>query len=165
MPLNMILWCSVMYFLIRSWIASSLLSACSRMSAASQKASATIAFSVVFGLAMESALPTIRNSNLLPVKAKGDVLFLSVASFWKSGRVLTPVKSLPPSLTEVASPVSISCVTTSSSCSPRKMEIIAGGASIGGRLAEQIRMSVHRPHNTCQHEKELHVLVGRIAGI
>ena len=34
------------------------------------EASATIALSVVFGLAMESAEPTIRNSNLFPVNAK-----------------------------------------------------------------------------------------------
>ena len=34
---------------------------------------------LVLGLAMESEEPTIRNSNLLPVKAKGEVLFLSVS--------------------------------------------------------------------------------------
>ena len=35
--------------------------------------------------------PTPLNSNLLPVKAKGEVLFLSVWSFLKSGMTLTPV--------------------------------------------------------------------------
>ena len=34
----------------------------------------------IWGGAMESEEPTIRNSNLFPVKAKGDVLFRSVAS-------------------------------------------------------------------------------------
>ena len=130
----MILWCSVRYSLIRSWTATSKSSAFSRISAASQKASATIAFSVVFGLPIESADPTIRNSNLFPVNAKGEVLFLSVASFSKSGSVDTPVASLPPCNTWAASPVSTSCFTTSSSCSPRKIEMIAGGASFAPSL-------------------------------
>ena len=89
---------------------------------------------MVLGLAMESEEPTIRNSNLFPVKAKGEVLFLSVASFTRSGRVDTPVSSLPPSKQWAASPVSTSCFTTSSSCSPRKMEIMAGGASLAPSL-------------------------------
>ena len=80
-----------MYSLIRSCTAISKSSAASKRSAASQKASATIAFNVVLGLPIESALPTLLNSNLLPVKAKGDVLFLSVASFTNSGNVDTPV--------------------------------------------------------------------------
>ena len=83
---------------------------------------------------MESLDPTIRNSNLFPVNANGDVLFLSVASFESSGSVLTPVSSFPPFRLCVASPVLISWSTTSSSCSPRKMEIIAGGASFAPSL-------------------------------
>ena len=39
--------------------------------------------------AIESRDPTIRNSNLLPVNANGDVLLRSVASFVKSGSVFT----------------------------------------------------------------------------
>ena len=42
-------------------------------------------------LVMENVEPSIRNSNLLPVKAKGEVRFLSVASLFRSGRVFTPV--------------------------------------------------------------------------
>ena len=45
---------------------------------------------------MESEEPTILNSNLLFVKAKGDVLFLSVASVSKSGSVATPVFNVAP---------------------------------------------------------------------
>jgi hypothetical protein len=37
--------------------------------------------------------PTIRNSNLLPVNAKGEVLFLSVESFGIGGRTDTPILS------------------------------------------------------------------------
>ena len=82
---------------------------------------------------MESEEPTIRNSNLLPVKAKGEVRFRSVASLSRSGRISTPVFKVPPHLEWVASPVSHSCSITSSSCSPRKMEIMAGGASLAPR--------------------------------
>ena len=46
--------------------------AASSRSAASQNASATIALIVVVGLPIESEEPTIRNSNLFPVKANGD---------------------------------------------------------------------------------------------
>ncbi len=54
---------------------------------------------------MESAEPTIRNSNLLPVNANGEVLLRSVASLDKSGKVFTPVFKVPPDLELVASPV------------------------------------------------------------
>ena len=104
--------------------------AASNRSAASQNASATIALMVVVGLPMESEEPTIRNSNLFPVKANGEVRFLSVASIGRSGTVETPVCNVEPSRQERASPVSTSCLTTSSSCVPRNMETIAGGASL-----------------------------------
>ena len=87
----------------------------------------------VFGSAIDAMEPTIRNSNLFPVKAKGEVRFLSVASFIKEGTVETPTSSLPPILLDVASPFSHNWFKTSSSCSPRNMEIIAGGASSAPR--------------------------------
>ena len=52
----------------------------------------------VFADAIESEEPTIRNSNLFPVNANGEVLFLSVASLSKSGRISTPVFKVPPCL-------------------------------------------------------------------
>ncbi len=58
----------------------------------------------------------------------------SVASFIKSGSVFTPVSSILPVMLWVASPVLISCFNTSSSCSPRYTEIIAGGASFAPSL-------------------------------
>ena len=45
-----------------------------------------------FGPAMESADPSIRNSNLLPVKANGDVRLRSVVSFLKFGSTCTPIR-------------------------------------------------------------------------
>ena len=84
--------------------------------------------------AIESDEPTIRNSNLFPVNANGEVLFLSVASLLRSGSVEAPVFNLPFWIELVASPLSISCITTSSSCSPRNIEIIAGGASLAPSL-------------------------------
>ena len=92
-----------------------------------------IVLRTTFGSPTESCEPTILNSNLLPVKANGDVRFLSVASFLKSGRALTPVSSFSPFLDLVAVPVEISCVKTSWSCSPRYTEIITGGASLPPR--------------------------------
>ena len=47
--------------------------------------SATTAFKTVMGKAVFAEDPTARNSNLFPVKAKGDVLFLSVLSLVRSG--------------------------------------------------------------------------------
>ena len=40
---------------------------------------------------MEKVEPTERNSNLLPVKAKGEVRLRSVLSRKKCGRTLTPI--------------------------------------------------------------------------
>ena len=133
-PPNTILWCSVAYFLIRSCTARSKSSAFSSTSHASANASATIVLSTTFGPAMESRDPTIRNSNLLPVNANGDVLLRSVASFVKSGSVSTPVLRIPSARLCVASPVLISWFNTSSSCSPRKTDTIAGGASFAPSL-------------------------------
>ena len=59
--------------------------------------------------------------------------FLSVASLGRSGSVRTPVCSFPPFKLCVAFPVLRSCSSTSSNCSPKKTEIIAGGASCAPR--------------------------------
>ena len=113
LPLNTILWCSVAYFLMRSCTAFS------SSSHASANASATIVFNTTFGWETESWEPTIRNSNLFPVNANGDVRLRSVASFIKSGRDFTPVSNLCPEILCVAAPVLMSCDNTSSNCSPR----------------------------------------------
>ncbi len=132
-------------------------------------------FNTTLGEDTESEEPTIRNSNLLPVNANGEVRFLSVASLSRSGRMATPVFKVPPCLEWVASPVLQSWSITSSSCSPRNMEMMAGGASCGAEtvvvarnrrgLPQQIRVTVHRLHNAGQHQQELDVLVGSLARI
>jgi hypothetical protein len=50
--------------------------------------SAMIVFSVVIAFAQFAEEPTARNSNLFPVNANGDVLFLSVLSNKSSGMLL-----------------------------------------------------------------------------
>ena len=52
---------------------------------------ATIEFNAVFGPAIESEDPHERNSNLLPVKANGEVLLRSVESFGIAGRTSAPI--------------------------------------------------------------------------
>ena len=125
---------SVTQSLIRSWRASSKSSAFSRISAAWHNVSATIVFNTMLGSAMDAEEPTIRNSNLLPVNANGDVLLRSVASLLNLGTVDTPVSSWLPSRLLVASPFSHNWLNTSSSWSPRNTEMIAGGASLAPSL-------------------------------
>ena len=55
------------------------------------KDSATIVFKMMLGPAIEKEEPNIRNSNLLLVKAKGEVRLRSEVSLAKSGRILTPI--------------------------------------------------------------------------
>src|SRR3954452_6553087 len=88
--------------------------------------------STVFGPAMLALEPTARHSNLLPVHANGDVRLRSPASFGSGGSTLTPVTKVPPCLLLLAPPFSI-CSNTSLSWSPRKIEMIAGGASLAPR--------------------------------
>ena len=118
LPLKMILLCAAIVSLIMSWRAIGKSSAASSLSAMSHNTSATIVLSTVLGSAIDCVEPTIRNSNLLPVNANGDVLLRSVASFWKCGRECTPEMYSSPSKELVAS-----------NCSPKNTEIIAGGAS------------------------------------
>ena len=63
------------------------------MSAKVLKISATAVLRTIFGPAMEKLEPSILNSNLLPVNAIGEVLFLSVVSFGKCGRAVTPIST------------------------------------------------------------------------
>ena len=59
----------------------------SNSSANSCNISATMELRIVLAGPIDIEEATIRNSNLLPVNAKGDVRFLSVASLEKLGRV------------------------------------------------------------------------------
>ena len=74
----------------------------------------------------------MRNSNLLPVNAKGEVLFLSVVSMGKSGRESTPSFKTRFALAAGFTPLSIASMISPSS-SPVKTEMMAGGASLPPR--------------------------------
>ena len=90
-PLKIIrLWFLIVFLisLLKSDLKSSLFS---RISANWLSTSATIVLSTIIGPAMEKAEPSIRNSNLFPVKAKGDVRFRSVVSFCQCGRTVAPL--------------------------------------------------------------------------
>jgi len=101
----------------------------STSSAISARTSATIVLSTKVGPAVDCVEPTIRNSNLLPVNAKGEVRLRSVQSFGRGGRLEIPSLSWPPCF-DVFAPSAASCSKMSVSWSPRKIETIAGGASL-----------------------------------
>ncbi len=102
----------------------------SRSVASSSMASATIVLKTVTGKLTDWLEPTARNSNLLPVKAKGLVRLRSPA--WRGivGSEGVPSPSRPEGLLSEALPASVICSMTSVSWSPRKTERMAGGASL-----------------------------------
>ena len=86
-------WCSVRVRLI-SWETAALKSSFGAFSSSSanwRRDSATMVFRKMLGQEMEEEEPSILNSNLLPVKAKGEVRLRSVVSLGISGRVSTPI--------------------------------------------------------------------------
>ncbi len=92
-------------------------------------ASATMVLSTVLGRPVDWLEPSARNSNLAPVNANGLVRLRSPVSRgrWGSTGVPKPISS-PAGLTPTRP--SASAVNTSSSSVPRKMEMMAGGASL-----------------------------------
>ena len=66
------------------------------------------------------------------MKANGLVRLRSPGSVGSAGRVSTPMIMLPLPFDDVAAPLAI-CSNTSASWSPRKIEMIAGGASLAPR--------------------------------
>ena len=95
-------------------------------------ASATITLSTVFGSDGDCDDPSARNSNLLPVKANGLVRLRSPGSFSSSGSDGWPSFMTPSASSRLDSPRSI-VSNTCMSRSPRKIEMIAGGASFAPR--------------------------------
>ncbi len=87
---------------------------------------------MVLGPAIERLDPQERNSNLFPVKAKGDVLFLSVESLGIGGRTSAPIVIFVLERPCIGVPSLIDC-STSKSSSPTYMDMIAGGASFPPR--------------------------------
>ena len=94
--------------------------------------SATMVLRTVFGHATGAVEPTARNSNLLPVNAKGDVRLRSLAWRGMWGRLVAPRSRSPPVFVFFGVPAS-SWLRMSVSISPRKMLMIAGGASLAPR--------------------------------
>ncbi len=95
-------------------------------------ASARMVLIVVIGAAIDCNAPGARNSNRLPVNANGLVRLRSPGSVGSTGSVSTPMVNAPFSLELVAPPFAI-WSNTSVSWSPRKIEMIAGGASFAPR--------------------------------
>src|SRR5450432_247056 len=91
-----------------------------------------IVLMVTIGPATDWPDPGARNSNRLPVKANGLVRLRSPGSVGKFGNVSTPIVSVPFSLDDVAPPFAI-WSNTSVNWSPKKIEMIAGGASLAPR--------------------------------
>src|SRR6476469_9974838 len=73
--------------------------------------------------------PTARNSNLFPVKANGEVRLRSPECRGSMGSVLAPRSSVPPRMVRLGRPLS-TCSRMSPSILPRKIEMMAGGASL-----------------------------------
>ena len=94
--------------------------------------SATIVLSTIWFIAQFCEEPGARNSNLLPVKANGEVRLRSVVSRGRGGSVSTPIFSFVRPAARAEVPVSMAFITAFSS-SPRKMEMMAGGASFAPR--------------------------------
>ena len=90
-------------------------------------------FSTVTALEQLADDPTALNSNLFPVNANGEVLFLSVLSIRSSGTWGMPrlYLLLPSILTESLLSSSSKALDT---WVPRKQEMIAGGASLAPSL-------------------------------
>ena len=76
--------------------------------------------------------PSARNSNLLPVKANGEVRLRSPPSIGSGGSTGVPSPRVESSVTPSPSPETIDSNALSSSA-PRKIEMIAGGASFAPR--------------------------------
>ena len=97
--------------------------------ASSSTDSATIVLSTVFGHAGEEFEPSARNSNLLPVNANGLVRLRSPPCSGSGGSTGVPRPRNEPGFEGCTLPDSIAEKTFSSSA-PRKIEMIAGGASL-----------------------------------
>ncbi len=89
-------------------------------------------FRTVFGKASDMLDPSARNSNLLPVKANGEVRLRSPPSSGSGGSTVVPRSRNEAGVLGSPSPVEIASNTFSSSA-PRKIEMIAGGASFAPR--------------------------------
>ena len=110
-----------------------------------------IVLMMINGTATVCPEPGARNSNRLPVNANGLVRLRSPGSVGSCGSVSTPMIMVPLPFDDVAAPLAI-CSNTSASCSPRKIEMIAGGASLAPRrwsLVAEATDTRSSPENLC----------------
>ena len=139
----MILWCFLYEFAIISFITfgKDFSVAFSSLSAYSDRTFPTIAFitaAVVAGVELE---PGILNSNLFPVNANGEVLFLSPASILNVGNTSTDKFTFDDSETGASFLYAILLKIVVNS-SPKKIEIIVGGASCPPNLWSFVAVAV-----------------------
>ncbi|OQA05047.1 MAG: hypothetical protein BWY67_02209 [Bacteroidetes bacterium ADurb.Bin397] len=97
--------------------------------------SATAVFKVAIADEQLADEPTARNSNRLPVNAKGEVRLRSVLSRNTSGICgMSSLSFFLSSITIASSLVLFSILSsTADNCEPRNADIIAGGASLAPR--------------------------------
>ncbi len=117
---------------------------------------------------------TARNSNLLPVKANGDVRLRSPASRGSCGSTETPMSRTPPALVDRALPLS-SCSkivgehVAKEDRQDRRRRFVGAEpmivAGAGDAHAEQPLPRVHRTDDGRAEEQELHVVVRRLARV
>ena len=108
------------------------------------------------------------------MKANGLVRLRSPESLGRGGKTSTPTVNVPFSIDEFAPPFLI-CSKTSVSWSPRKTEIIAGGASLAPKRwsfpaeatteRKQALILVDGSNHCRTEDKELRVVVRRVTGI
>ncbi len=125
---------------------------------------ATIALRTVIGFAQLAVEPTARNSNLLPVKAKGEVRLRSVLSNKISGILPTTfnfksVFSCGESLPLVTFS---SSSKTSVNCEPINAEMIAGGASLAPNRWSLLALAIEARSNSSYSFTAFKVLMKKV---
>ena len=145
-PSNMMSRASVMKRLTTAMTAEDLTSPASSRASTyalnSLRLSATIELTTHTAVATFCDEPTARNSNLLPVKANGDVLFLSVLSGNISGIELTIfIDSCEEETDSLTSFMFIIAWKTPYRVEPEKTDITAGGASFPPRRYELLNVA------------------------
>jgi hypothetical protein len=95
-------------------------------------ASAAIVLSTVLGNDSDIDEPSARNSNLLPVNANGDVRLRSPPCLGSTGSSGVPRARCSRGVVPLSEPLTIASKTLVRS-EPRKIEMIAGGASLAPR--------------------------------
>ena len=110
----------------------------------STSCSATAAFRAIMAQAQFASEPTARNSKRFPVKANGLVRLRSVLSINNSGicGISSFMPCLPLRLTRSSFVLSSMCSNTCDNCLPRKLEMIAGGASLAPRRCALVALEI-----------------------